>query len=350
MPIERRRSRSGKVSYRVRIRRQGLAEISATFDRASDARDFERKASADALLRRYMGTAAVRWTVAEMVAAFVDAGKLEDYSPSHRVKRVGHLRFWSDTIGDLYARSIDPPALSSALRRLGVSGATQNRYLSALSRVYRWAISQGLLDANPAQGVERAPEPAKMLRWLRDDERIALLDACQRSRSRRLYPLVRLAIATGGRRDTELMRLDWRDVDLDRHLVTFPTSKNHSARSLPIDPETEVALVALGPAVSGKVFARGRYLYWPRKPWEFAVVQAEIEPLRFHDLRHTFGSYLARSGATPREIAEAMGHRTLSMAMRYCHLAETHTQAVVSRMQQRMRTDTEDDQGDGVAN
>lgn len=38
------------------------------------------------------------------------------------------------------------------------------------------------------------------------------------------------------------------------------------------------------------------------------------------------------SGATPAEIAEALGHKTLAMVKRYAHLTESHTQTVVERM------------------
>jgi integrase len=63
-----------------------------------------------------------------------------------------------------------------------------------------------------------------------------------------------------------------------------------------------------------------------------ALAVAEIEGFRFHDLRHTAASYLAMSGATLAEIAEILGHKTLSMVKRYAHLTEGHTSEVVKRM------------------
>ena len=52
----------------------------------------------------------------------------------------------------------------------------------------------------------------------------------------------------------------------------------------------------------------------------------------FHDMRHTFASYLAMNGASLMEVAEALGHKTLAMVKRYAHLAEAHTRSVVERM------------------
>jgi site-specific recombinase XerD len=69
-----------------------------------------------------------------------------------------------------------------------------------------------------------------------------------------------------------------------------------------------------------------------REAWKHAVQHAEISDFRFHDLRHSAASYLVMSGASLAEIAEILGHKTLSMVKRYAHLSEAHTARVVARM------------------
>ena len=69
-----------------------------------------------------------------------------------------------------------------------------------------------------------------------------------------------------------------------------------------------------------------------RDTWEHTVQKATIPDFRFHDLRHTFASYLAMNGASLLEIAEVLGHKTLTMVKRYAHLTEAHTRGVVERM------------------
>ena len=69
-----------------------------------------------------------------------------------------------------------------------------------------------------------------------------------------------------------------------------------------------------------------------RKRWERVVREAGLEDFRFHDLRHTAASYLAMNGASLLEIAEILGHKTLSMVKRYSHLTEGHTASVLGRM------------------
>ena len=69
-----------------------------------------------------------------------------------------------------------------------------------------------------------------------------------------------------------------------------------------------------------------------KKAWENVVRRADLDNFRFHDLRHSAASYLAMSGASLAEIAEVLGHRSLSMVQRYAHLSEAHTARVVARM------------------
>ena len=61
-----------------------------------------------------------------------------------------------------------------------------------------------------------------------------------------------------------------------------------------------------------------------RKPWEKALAKAGIEDFRWHDLRHSCASYYAMNGATPRELAELLGHKTLQMVQRYSHFSNAH--------------------------
>jgi site-specific recombinase XerD len=59
---------------------------------------------------------------------------------------------------------------------------------------------------------------------------------------------------------------------------------------------------------------------------------AQISDFKWHDLRHCTASYLAMNGASLAEIAEVLGHKTLSMVKRYAHLSEGHVSNVVTSM------------------
>jgi len=66
--------------------------------------------------------------------------------------------------------------------------------------------------------------------------------------------------------------------------------------------------------------------------WYDALEAAGIANLRFQDLRHTTASYLAQQGASLLEIADTLGHRTMSLVKRYSHLAQSHKVSVIERM------------------
>ena len=179
-------------------------------------------------------------------------------------------------------------------------------------------------------------EPRGRVRFLSDEERQRLLNASITSKNKSLYTIVVLALATGGRQQ-ELLSLRWPDVDLIRGTLTFHQTKNGERRRV---PRTGRALDLL------RQHARVRYLesdlVFPsytnikrrrvRDAWNNAVRRAGIADFHFHDLRHTFASYLAMNGASLLEIAEVLGHKTLAMVKRYAHLSEAHTRGVVERM------------------
>lgn len=81
-----------------------------------------------------------------------------------------------------------------------------------------------------------------------------------------------------------------------------------------------------------------------------AAGQAELpETLRFHDLRHTYASFLIAEGAHPRAIMERMGHSTITVTLnRYSHLLpalESQLDEALDRTGRSVRTTTSEQFG-----
>ena len=82
---------------------------------------------------------------------------------------------------------------------------------------------------------------------------------------------------------------------------------------------------------TGKVIRnlKGEELAGSRNWFEPALKKAKIHRFSWHCLRHTFASRLVMAGVDIRTVQELMGHKSISMTVRYSHLAPKHTLAAV---------------------
>ena len=222
-------------------------------------------------------------------------------------------------------------------RKAPRSPATINRYNAALAAVFTWAIRRRVAPKawdHPCRRVERRPENNESTRFLDDDERRRLLEACKASRWPKLYLLVLLALTTGARK-SELTGLRWRDIDLVEKVMHVARTKNGDPKVLPLVPAAAEQLQAFKGADSALVFAskiRPDQPYSFEQRWAQALRLARVRSFRLHDLRHSCASMLARQGATLLEIGDLLGHRQVSMTKRYSHLASSHRSALVNRV------------------
>lgn len=154
-----------------------------------------------------------------------------------------------------------------------------------------------------------------------------------------LTPLVLGALNTGLRRG-ELLQLRWRDVDLTRKILTVrgEGAKTGQTRHVPLNTEATDVLAKWKPAVAEPewfVFSGGAAttpLTEARKAWTRVITEAKVRSFRFHDLRHTFASKLVMAGVDLNTVRELLGHRKMSMTLRYAHLAPQHKADAVEKL------------------
>jgi integrase len=134
-----------------------------------------------------------------------------------------------------------------------------------------------------------------------------------------------------GLRQGEALGLTWSRVDRSRGVVLLEVTKSGRRREVPLNGPADAFLVRRGGRGDGLVFGSSAWTSF-RKGWERAVEDAGLDNFRFHDLRHTFASWAVQRGATLPEIKDLLGHATLSMVMRYAHLAPEQLRSAVARL------------------
>jgi integrase len=213
------------------------------------------------------------------------------------------------------------------------------RYIAAISHVFTVGIKEfGWVESSPVAKISKPREPAGRVRFLSDEEREKLLDACKVSESPILYTVVVVAISTG-MRCSELMNLIWSQIDFARQQIILEKTKNGTCRTIPL---VGLALELLKKhleerGLKTQLLFPGKVVSKPiaiRRPWLTALKKAGIQDFKFHDLRHCAASYMAMSGSSLVEIGILLGHKRLEVTKRYSHLSQKHISKVVERMNQ----------------
>lgn len=155
------------------------------------------------------------------------------------------------------------------------------------------------------------------------EEEIRLLEACDCDQRRHLRALVVCLLDTGLRLN-EALTLTWDHVDLDNGLVSILAfnSKTATPRTVPVSGRLRRELERLlnerkmTESLKGdaRVFGIANNV---NRSWRTARKLADLDDVRIHDLRHTFGTRLDRSGFTQAQIARSLGHKQVHTTFRY---------------------------------
>lgn len=347
--IRDRKNRAGKIVFYASVRRRGFPDVNKSFTRLTDAKRWAQELELNMSSGRHYvpQIEAERHTLSDAIKRYQEEELPKKGKSAIDEKR--QLSYFEERLGNWKLSEISPATLTEIkgkfLREEARYGKrrqpqTWNRYMSALSNVFEMCVRDWQwMESNPLRRVRREREAPGRVRFLTEEERDRLLDACKKSKASNLYLVVVLTLSTGMRR-SEVRWLKWEQVDLSRGVILLEKTKNKERRRIPV---RGLALELL------KEHSRVRrlgcnYLFPGHKTdrtgepfdldnfWSHAIKEARIENFRFHDLRHCCASYLAMNGASLLEIAEVLGHKTLQMVKRYAHLAESHTASVVERM------------------
>jgi integrase len=202
----------------------------------------------------------------------------------------------------------------------------------------RWGLRVD--GTNPCRHVERFPERPRE-RFLSDDELARLGTVVTGAEegglaSAEAVAAIRLLLLTGCR-VSEILRLRWEDVDIERRCLKFADSKTGAKRT----PLNRAAISVLdGLARRSAWVLPGRdpseSLVNLAKPWDRIRERAELGDVRLHDLRHTHGSSAASAGLSLHLVGALLGHRQPATTARYAHLAEDPVRDASERVGNRL--------------
>ena len=239
------------------------------------------------------------------------------------------------TFGQMRLEDVTSEHVERWLAGIDCKASTRTKALVILHGVFQRARKVYKLPVNPVTDVEKPPLTRNGdIEVFSPEEVWALVRAADSEQDGAIF----LTAAFTGLRQGELIALHWRDVDFTGSLLrvrasyaggALTTPKSGKIRSVPLAPEVAKALAKLS---QRELFTGEDDLLFPgpaggfldgsalRRRYKAALKEAQLRSLRFHDLRHTFGTRMIAK-ADIRRVQEWMGHADIQTTMRYLHYA-----------------------------
>jgi integrase len=345
--VERARGPVWYAKYRLPDGRQVQKKIGPAWtERGRPANGYFTKRLAEDWLRETLAQAR-HGTLPGMVrtgATFADAAEeYLRYVREDRGRKPSTLRGYRSVIeahllpafGQMAVEDITTEAIESWIATYKGLPRSRNKLLIQMHGILRRARKVYGLPSNAAAEVEKFPmKSSGDIQVFAPEEVWALVRAADNEQDAAIF----LAAAFTGLRMGELLALRWRDVDFtgtsirvraSYYLGQLTTPKSGKVRAVPLAPAVATALAGIGQRKDWVgdddlvfVGTAGGYLDGSalRRRYKAALAAAGLRPLRFHDLRHTFGTRMIGK-ADIRRVQEWMGHADVQTTMRYLHYA-----------------------------
>ncbi len=256
----------------------------------------------------------------------------------------------------------------------GLKPGTVNKDTSMMKAMLKKAVDWNMMSEETlrqARKVKNQTDQGKRLRYLSNVECAALLQACE------TYPYLKAVVQTAlntGMRRGEILNLRWDNVDMRHGFIMLDRTKNGDRREIPINctlrgvfqgltRRIDVAFVFYDPD-TGKAYQGVKRSFGnsiKKTEWEKCLHCSHerqktelqrpencpdcggemrrlkgLQDFRFHDLRHTFASHLVMAGVDITTVSRLLGHKTLTMTLRYAHLAPAHLTSAVELLDKQL--------------
>lgn len=367
MSITSRKRKDGKVVYDVcyRINGRGTKQISRTFDRKIDAKNFliEKSEEKRQLQMGYSNTPSFEETTFKMEAIrWLEYGKIK-FSSSHHKRVKGILendvlpvygRYTPDRFTPEMIHNVQLQMKHSNRKDKGSErkNASVNRITEVIVAVLNYAVIQKRIPFNPAKGYSKLPNDShEMLYWEPHEVKdfLAFVDNefPPHHADRWLFSALYTALTTGLRAN-ELWALDSHDVLNHKNTILVKRQWNPNTKSFtllkgkrnksirnelpyrhvpkPQALDAELKRLILSKGFEGKGLVFGNAEGQVRSHDGFVDRYNRLikrwggRRIRFHDLRHTAITMWAHERCRPKVIQAMAGHEDLKTTMKYIHL------------------------------
>jgi site-specific recombinase XerD len=271
-------------------------------------------------------------TVAELI------DDLLEYVVHHKDRRSYESKagIVKKALGGKKADDLKPQEIAKWLNSHCKTAATYNRYKAFLSLAYRLGEENDKVERNVARKAPHRTESNARVRFLSREDEYPRLHAAITKLFPEHIPEFVVSVHTGMRL-SEQYSVEWPQVHLDRRAIDLKKTKNGHERTVHLNQDAIDAIASLklpGQRMRGRVFPReGSKDRFDNRSWFVPCLEeANITGYLWHGNRHTFCSWLAMAGASTKEVQEAAGHKTITMAARYSHLSPAHRLSVVERI------------------
>lgn len=327
----------GDGQYRVQVRRRGFATESQTFCTRNEAETWALTVESEMKRGVYVSRKEAESTT--LKDAFEDYAKQVTILKKGKDRELARIKRWqSRPIAACYLASIRPKDLATFRDERRAEGVAENTIrldLALVSHLFEVCRKDwGIEVDNPVRKMRLPGGSKSRERRLKDQEEHYLLEGMKLAAARSpLSPaLIELDIETG-MRQSELLKMEWSDIDYKTRTARLDETKSGDPRDVPLSPRAIEILKGMPrPIEGGRIFdigqdrlirafkqacAKGQAKWCEEHPGQ-PLPPSFLEDLKFHDLRHEAASRWA-SVLEAQELAKMFGWRTLQMALRYYH-------------------------------
>jgi len=310
------RKRNGK--FQAQVRREGIKPINKTFHTKKDAEVWVRGIEARIDAGEVNVAMPKLLTLRDLLVRYADEITPQKKGKQQEFRRISRLL--KDKISDTKLSKLSSATIAEFRdRRMkdGVRAAQIDliliRHAIKIARL-EWGVQ---LPTNPVEGVRIPNGVVRRTRRLESGEYEALSRAATRCTNPYIWPCIEIAVETGMRR-SEILSLQWDNVDLETRIALLLDTKNGSKRHVPLTTKAVEVLRSLAQEQK-HVFPISDYSV--RHGWDRLVKRACITGLRFHDLRHEAVSRFFELGLSVPEVAAISGHKDFRMLSSYTHIS-----------------------------